>query len=167
MKADVGDVFFLFTDACFDCEAKEGGVGGVLIDQTGCVVSWFGGEASRDFCESFMAEDQEQAIGELEAFVVLVAFRVWQDLVRPKHLLCFIDNEAARYLILKGYSKNPVLCNIVHHLAKVEEELFVLPRYARVPSECNIADPPSRSVPHELLPETSRVPYARLEVSAG
>ena len=162
VKADVGDVFFLFTDACFDCEAKEGGVGGVLIDQTGCVVSWFGGEASRDFCESFMAEDQEQAIGELEAFVVLVAFRVWQDLVRSKHLLCFIDNEAARYLILKGYSKNPVLCNIVHHLAKVEEELFVLPWYARVPSECNIADPPSRSVPHELLPETSRVPMPDL-----
>ena len=65
------DTYLMFTDACFDSEAKEGGIGGVLIDKRGAVVSWFGQRVPRTFCESFMAENQEQAIGELEAFAVL------------------------------------------------------------------------------------------------
>ena len=39
----------------------------------GCVVSWFGEEAPSKLY--FMTENQEQAIGELEAFAVLVALQ--------------------------------------------------------------------------------------------
>eukprot|EP00435_Cladocopium_sp_Y103_P039677 s1781_g10.t1 len=35
----------------------------VLLDQGGHVVKWFGCAAPRDLCDSFMAEEQEQAIG--------------------------------------------------------------------------------------------------------
>eukprot|EP00435_Cladocopium_sp_Y103_P033867 s2763_g8.t1 len=156
VESKTGEVFFLFTDACFDGETKEGGIGGVLMGPDGCVVSWFSEKAPRDLCESFMAEEQEQAIGELEAFAVLVAYRLWGDLLRTKHLVTFIDNEGSRFLILKGYSSNKVLSSIVHEIALQEEEGCFFPWYSRVPSEANIADYPSRSERHELLPECLR-----------
>ena len=47
-------------------------------DETGFVVSRFGSEVAKDFCESFMAKQQDQAIGELEATAVAVAFEIEQ-----------------------------------------------------------------------------------------
>eukprot|EP00434_Breviolum_minutum_P031926 symbB.v1.2.028233.t1/scaffold2972.1/size66174/2 len=130
------DTYLMFTDACFDSEAKEGGIGGVLIDKHGTVVSWFGQRVPRTFCESFMAENQEQAIGELEAFAVLTGLDLWKKTLKSKHLICFVDNEGARYLILKGYSGNAVISRIVHNIALVEERYFILPWYSRDLSAC-------------------------------
>ena len=157
------DTYLMFTDACFDSEAKEGGIGGVLIDKHGTVVSWFGQRVPRTFCESFMAENQEQAIGELEAFAVLTGLDLWKKTLKSKHLICFVDNEGARYLILKGYSGNAVISRIVHNIALVEERYFILPWYSRVPTECNIADPPSRGIEHEALSKDTRLEVKGLE----
>ena len=157
------DTYLMFTDACFDSEAKEGGIGGVLIDKHGTVVSWFGQRVPRTFCESFMAENQEQAIGELEAFAVLTGLDLWKQTLKSKHLICFVDNEGARYLILKGYSGNAVISRIVHNIALVEERYFILPWYSRVPTECNIADPPSRGIEHEALSKDTRLVVKGLE----
>ena len=157
------DTYLMFTDACFDSEAKEGGIGGVLIDKHGTVVSWFGQRVPRTFCESFMAENQEQAIGELEAFAVLTGLDLWKQTLKSKHLICFVDNEGARYLILKGYSGNAVISRIVHNIALVEERYFILPWYSRVPTECNIADPPSRGIEHEALSKDTRLEVKGLE----
>ena len=153
----------MFTDACFDSEAKEGGIGGVLINRCGYVTSWFGHKVSSAFCSSFMAEDQEQAIGELEAFAVLAGLDLWKKHLSAKHLICFVDNEGARYLILKGYSGNPTISRIVHNIALLEESYFILPWYSRVPTECNIADKPSRGIEHEALSADIRCEVVGLE----
>ena len=153
----------MFTDAYFDSEAKEGGIGGVLINKSGCITSWFGQKVSSPFCSSFMAEDQEQAIGELEAFAVLVGLDLWKKQLSAKHMICFVDNEGARYLILKGYSGNPTISKIVHNVALLEERYFILPWYSRVPTECNIADKPSRGIEHEALSEDIKREVVGLE----
>ena len=67
VEATTSDVSFLFTDASFDCEARSGGLGAVLLNKCGHVIQWFGCIVPQDLCDSFMAENQEQAIGELEA----------------------------------------------------------------------------------------------------
>eukprot|EP00435_Cladocopium_sp_Y103_P048195 s286_g14.t1 len=152
IEASSGDVFFLFTDASFNSEAKTGGLGGVLLDQTGVVVSWFGGEVDEAFCKSFMAENQEQAIGELEAFAVLVALCLWGDKLASRHLVSFLDNEGSRCLILKGYSSNLTLAKIVHEVSLLEEEKCILAWYSRVPTEANVSDLPSRGISSEMLP---------------
>eukprot|EP00435_Cladocopium_sp_Y103_P044841 s227_g12.t1 len=126
-------------------------LGAVLIDQSGRVLKWFGCAAPKPLCDSFMAENQEQAIGELGALAVLVAYRLWAPCFQSKHVICFLDNEGSRYLILKGYSSNKVLESIVHEIALCEEEQSVLAWYARGPTEANIADHPSRSNPHPAL----------------
>eukprot|EP00435_Cladocopium_sp_Y103_P041253 s2957_g11.t1 len=117
VEAATSDVVFLFTDASFDCETRSGGLGAVVSDKCGHVLQWFGCAAPKDFCDSFMAENQEQAIGELEAFAVLVAYRLWGLHLKSKHVVCFLDNEGSRFLILKGYSSNKVLESIVHEIA--------------------------------------------------
>eukprot|EP00435_Cladocopium_sp_Y103_P067494 s1039_g30.t1 len=107
-----------------------------------------------------MHAEQEQAIGELEAFAVLVAFRVWSSSFTSRHLICLLDNEGSRFLILKGYSSNKVLEDIVHEIALLEEELSTLAWYASVPTEANLADFPSRLKSHPML-------QGHLEVKVG
>ena len=92
VDSHTNEVFFLFTDASFDGDSRTGGVGGVLFGPDGFVIGWFGEEVSPEFCNSFMDEEREQAIGELEACAVLVAYRLWKDKLRSKHIVVFIDN---------------------------------------------------------------------------
>ena len=153
--ANTGDVFFLFTDASFDSEAKTGGLG-VLLDQAGTVVAWFGGEVDSSFCASFMAEEQEQAIGELEAFAVSVALHLWCEHVKSRHLVCFLEYEGSRFLILKGYPSNPTLTRLCMRFLFLRKRFVFWHWYARIPTEANLSDLPSRGLCSELLPEGSR-----------
>ncbi len=163
VDTQTGEVFFMFTDACFECETKIGGIGGVLIGPGGAVVSWFGSVVGSDLCTSFMAENQEQAIGELEAFAVYVGLKTWCGTLASKHVVCFVDNEGARFLILRGHSGNNTLDRIVHGVSLVEEDHCIFTWYARVPSEANVADHPSRSVDSDMLPPNLRVEVRDLE----
>ena len=163
VDTQTNEVYFMFTDACFDSETKSGGIGGVLIGPTGSVVSWFSSVVDRHLCNSFMDENQEQAIGELEAFAVYVGLKLWSKTLSSKHVVCFVDNEGARYLILRGYSGNKTLDRIVHGVSLIEEDHCIFSWYARVPSEANVADHPSRSVESDMLPPTLRVEVQDLE----
>ena len=49
VDANTDEVLYVFTDASFNSESKEGGIGGVLLNQTGTVTSWFGSKVSASF----------------------------------------------------------------------------------------------------------------------
>ena len=88
VDTQTNEVFFMFTDACFESETKSGGIGGVLIGPTGSVVSWFSSVVDHHLCNFFMDENQEQAIGELEAFAVYVGLKLWSKTLSSKHVVC-------------------------------------------------------------------------------
>ena len=155
------EVMFLYTDASYSPEDESGGIGGVLCAADGTVLAWFGEELSSAVCSRFKTEGQTQLIGELKALAVLVALKTWSKEISSKHLVAFIDNEGSKFSILKGYSKNPCLSEIVTAIACAEESASCFVWYARVPSECNPADGPSRGQPCRAAPENSRV---RVEV---
>eukprot|EP00435_Cladocopium_sp_Y103_P067430 s447_g30.t1 len=101
---------YLFTDASFNSEARDGGLGAVLLDQRGHVVKWFGCAAPRDLCDSFMAEEQEQAIGRGGRdspfqFVQLLAHRppMDQQFVAHLHALqrVMILQQMVRYALMQ------------------------------------------------------------------
>ena len=64
-----GEMFFVFTDACFESEAKAGGIVEFLLVRKAPELVWRRGRPlSMRFL--IMPENQEQAIGELEAFAL-------------------------------------------------------------------------------------------------
>ena len=154
-------VLYVFTDAAFESEAKSGGLGAVLLSSSGEVIHWAGQALDAEFIGGIMAEEQKQ-IGELETLAVLAAIHLWEGYLTAKHVVFFIDNEASRFCILKGYSKNDTISKMVHSLASREERVGCFTWFARVPSEANIADAPSRDVPHESLPPSKRQEFGDL-----
>ena len=84
--SDTSEVYYIFTDASFNSETKSGGIRGVLVNGNATVEQWFGDSVTKDFCESFMAEEQKQAIGKLESFAVLVALHLWGRMLACKTL---------------------------------------------------------------------------------
>ncbi len=155
-------VLYIFTDAAFESEAKTGGLGAVLLSSSGEVIHWAGQALGTEFIGSIMAEEQKQFIGELETLAVLAAIHLWESYLVAKHVVFFIDNEASRFCILKGYSKNDAISKMVHSLASHEESVGCFTWFARVPSEANIAHAPSRDVSHDSLPASKRQEFGNL-----
>ena len=121
--ADVSsfDSFLLFTDAAY--EKREGGLGGVLLDSPGSVLSWFSRKLSKEECALVNTDDHEQVITELEALAVFVSLRLWEHQLRFKHVVCFLDNGGARGAILKARSSNKFLHEAASRIASLEEAM--------------------------------------------
>ena len=149
--ANSKDTFFVFTDAHFDSTAFTGGLGAVLVDKQGQVIQWFSHMLPEDQCRKLAPEDVEQIITELEALGVLAAISRWRNLLSRKHMVCFLDNEGARGAILRGRSSNALLNAMAHQICETEDVSCIFAWYARIPSISNLADPPSRGIPHPWL----------------
>ena len=52
VKATSKQRWFIYTDASYEPETKTGGLGGVLLDASGKLVSWFGVALSEDVCKA-------------------------------------------------------------------------------------------------------------------
>ena len=65
-------------------------------------------------------------------------------------MVCFLDNEGARGAILRGRSNNSLLNAVAHKVCDAEDSNCIF-SYARIPSSSNLADPPSRGIPHPWL----------------
>ena len=142
---------FLFTDARFETSTFTGGIGAVLVNNQGEVVQWFSHMLDKDNCCKLAASDKEQIITELEAVGVLAAIHQWKSWLCNKHMVCFLDNEGARGAILRGRSHNSLLITIAHQICEAEDVNCIFPWCARIPSISNLADPPSRGIPHPWL----------------
>ena len=88
--------------------------------------------------------NQEQVIGQAELFPVLVARLTWPDWFKGRRVINFIDNESARLGLVKAYS--PVLpsLDIISRCLCWDHVFHSTCWFARVPSDSNIGDSPSR-----------------------
>ncbi len=62
-----------------------------------------------------------------------------------------MDNEVARFCLIKGYSHASMVCKMVNAIAIHFEKNLILSWFLRVPLSENISDFPSRSVEHPFL----------------
>ena len=83
-----------------------------------------------------------------------MAYDVWADRLRKTESVSYIDNEGARFSLIKGYCDSIAITRVGHHAAELFERGNMLVWHARVPSASNIADKPSRLIPSNLLPST-------------
>ena len=147
----LGTCWFVFTDASFSSDF-EGGLGGVLVSPTGSVCSWF----SLMLCEAdvlpLLPREAATGIGELETLAVLLGFRFWCKHLKGAECVAYIDNEGARYALMKGCSRSMQITRLCHLFATACEADTTITWFARVPSASNIADHPSRGVSNSMLP---------------
>ena len=152
----VCNTFVILSDASFQSD-RSGGIGGVLMSPNKTLISWFGLKLPPDVVSDFMAVDQDVAIAELETLALYMCVVLWNNLIRSRHILFCLDNEVARYGLMKGYSHAPMVSKIVNALCVQFEESLILPWFLRVPSSANIADFPSRAIDHSFLKSEFRL----------
>lgn len=102
VSTEIVRTFHIYTDASF-AEDRSGGLGGVLCNSNGDVISWFGVLLSADVVKQLMGSDQQVAIGELETLAVLLAVKIWSNALASTKTIFFIDNEGAKFSLIKGY----------------------------------------------------------------
>ena len=71
--------------------------------------------------------------------------------ISSSKLLIFIDNEGARFSLIKGYPKAAAITHTCALASNALDSYCIMPWYSRVPALSNLADLPSRDVSHELL----------------
>ncbi|CAJ1349672.1 unnamed protein product, partial [Effrenium voratum] len=131
VSAFTNEVCYIFTDASFEPESCEGGIGAVLVSPQGTIASWFSHMLSKEECRPFMRQGQRQCICELEAVTILAAIRMWKHVVAARHTIFFVDNEGSRFAILRGWSQNEILAQISFRVAQEEDLACMYGWYAR------------------------------------
>eukprot|EP00973_Karenia_brevis_P022592 3109599-Karenia_brevis.AAC.1 len=130
----------VFTDGAFEGELAT--CGAVLVDQG--LMEGFGIKIPDLLVLQWRLDGRKQVIGQAELWPVLVSKLTWKDRLAGRRVLFFIDNDSARFALIKQYSPVVQSAEILWKMAEVDAELRCWPWYARVASDSNPADAPSR-----------------------
>ncbi|CAE7270489.1 unnamed protein product [Symbiodinium sp. CCMP2592] len=161
LRAHTSETVYLFTDASQEgVRGQEMGLGSVLMNQEGHILAWFGVLLPLSLAETLMSNKQK-VINELESLVVLLSYALCKPLLQERQVMSYIDNEAARVTLLRMSSESQALTLLASACAVLEDQLAMVPWYARVPSRSNIADKPSRLDFTGLRPD-ARIPDTRV-----
>ena len=141
---DTKDTVFVFTDGA--CEPGADGsyvasVGGVIIGKS--VKQYFGGTLDGSLVQRWM-NGKKHIIGLVELYAVVLARAHWDSYFKGCRVIFFIDNMAAMRALIKGYSSDKQWRDVLRRFEEYEMSQATYPWFARVPSDSNIADGPSR-----------------------
>ena len=151
----------VFTDACYERNARSWicGIGGVLVFPNGSARK-FSLELDSATRQLLGECTKNQIIFEAETLAAVVALLIWKDFLDKKRCLFFVDNEGAKFALLRGMSDNRVVDILSEIFAVEESKIATLIWLCRVPSKSNIADEPSRGAPipvefHSMLDDSA------------
>jgi len=132
----------------FTTEAHEEdgtGYGGGMIDPSACEVAGFGRNMKKKMKERLSSGGaKKQIIGQVELYPAICARKLWRDKIRGRDVIHFVDNDSARFALIKGSSPCMGSAWLVQSFWTDEGETDCRSWIARVPSRSNIADGPSR-----------------------
>ena len=118
-------VILFFDGACEDGPSGtlDVGIGGVLLDSMVKAFRYFGGKVPPGLVRLWQSDGSKQVIGQAELIPIVLGRRAWADRLANRLLLRFIDNEAARSGMVRGYSPNRHSAAIIE-AAILEEIVF-------------------------------------------
>ena len=149
LKVGRRKVWHIYTDACFESN-RQAGIGGVLVDESGCLKKHFGKFLTDDQTCSLDKLDHSTIIAELEMLAVWVGITVFHDYILDNDLVFFCDNNAVLSSLISGRTSNDVMRAILQKVFEWEDANGMNIWYERVESHANIADGPSRGRFEEL-----------------
>ena len=140
-----GKPYLVFTDGSYEIEdgTEKALIGGVLITPHG-EVRVFGNHVPAELTKAWKDAGKEHLIGQVELYAVCVARYLWKDIVAGKRTIFFIDNWAVLDCVIPGTSKEPTWRQLLLCIENVDIHRPCDMWATRVPSESNVADPPSR-----------------------
>jgi len=153
IRVRIEEPVLLYVDgACEEARERDGvpfvTIGAVLFDAARPDVGpcYFGVEVGAPVVAMWMGarRDKTQVIGQAELLPVLLAKTTWPDRFANRANITFIDNDSARFGLIRGYS--PILdsSRIINESWLADARLGAASWFSRVPSASNIADAPSR-----------------------
>jgi hypothetical protein len=148
ISSAAGRPWMIYTDACYEPTATSWicGLGAILVSPDGIPAAMFSTCLSEEQMVKLGSKNKKSIIFEAELLAMVLAIKVWQPFVGRAPLLVFIDNNSARDVAISGKARGGVATKMVEFLLHLEDEASVWPWYARVPSESNPADLPSRKL---------------------
>ena len=116
-----------------------------MIDPFTKEVAGFGRDMNKEMKTRLIKHGKKkQIIGQAELYPASCARRLWREKIEGRDVIHFVDNDSARFALIK--SSSPCLENawLVQSFWTDESETNCRSWIARVPSRSNIADGPSR-----------------------
>ena len=142
IQVDSSDaVVHVFTDGA--CEPDSVTVGACLFE-AGCRPEAFGSTVPSDIVERWRRSGAWQVVGQAELAPVRLAAAVWAERLRGRYVVWWLDQDAARLGLVKGYSPSEFSADLIDRATIALSNLMVFSWFARVPSPSNPADWPSR-----------------------
>ena len=101
---------YIFTDAAFDRAGGSSrcGLGGVLIGPDGMPRRFFSVELHESFQRALGVDESSTIIFEAELCAVVLAYVLWRDDICSRPIVCYIDNNATRDVLISGSARNQV-----------------------------------------------------------
>ena len=142
-------VLHLYTDGSW--EKGIAGVGAVLIDAGTGVGRVFQGTVDPSLIGTWLSSVGEQLICEIELYALVAVRYQLGSLFEGRRCIYWIDNNAARGTVIKGWSRSPAMHDLALRLAEAEGLTPGMSWIERVPSFSNVADFPSRGEGSKVL----------------
>ena len=114
------------------------------------MVSWFGVALSEDVCKALGGMVKDTLIFELEMLAAVLSLHLWSEDGDSNSHVWFGDNDSVRYALIRASGSGPMAIALLNYLMD-EVNRNSLVWFARVPTEANISDFPSRLVEHPFL----------------
>jgi hypothetical protein len=130
----------VFTDAAAENGSAQYGI--LLIDRDKRLIA--GSQIPQALVSLWLQEVGDQIICQAELFPILLAKYVWSTIFHRRRVLVFVDNEPARFGLIKAESSSLMSQRIIKQFYTLECLCPSVTWFARVPSESNPADMPSR-----------------------
>ena len=137
----------IFTDGAWESGVATGGA--VTYDPVSDVATVFPVEIPSELITLWLEEVGEQLISQIEFFVYLAVRYSCSSALLNKLGIAWIDNEAARFVAIKGSSSSYSLQSMSRVLQQVELEMPSSVWMERVSSYSNPSDMPSRNLVNE------------------
>ena len=125
-------------------EEEVGGMGAVVFDAASFTCRIFEGIVPRRLLDHWYGVVGKQVISQIELFVLALIRFICKEEFQGRRVIYFIDNEAARFGLIKGRSDSNVMNALITLYLCAEAEFPSYSWIERVASASNPADKPSR-----------------------
>ena len=145
ISIDKPSTWFVFTDGACEGDMFENvSAGAVLVDHSGKVLEFFGQSLPAPLVQAWQSTGSTQTIGQAELWPVFIALILWGQKLQKSDVVFYIDNDSARFGMIKAYSPSVQSNLIISAFVNLELSLKVNSWFSRVPSFSNPADDASR-----------------------